>query len=218
MSFRPSTRGYKIKMSESEIARRAIGAFELMTGRRYHQQWATTAPSTLEPRSFMNFLEQNGIENFLADYEPLRPHQPDKLPPGTKLLPQGRGCWPLGLLLLTIAEKLRAGLAVPIYNRNWYRPDGKSYLWDGSKVGDYNRAAGGKGTDHVYASAVDLDIIAPKKRMPALIKKAKAILKPILLAHVDLLPTSVGWGSYFLHLGIFSPHTLKIGANRRWRY
>ena len=123
------------------------------------------------------------------------------------------------LLLLAIGDMLREGLGVPVYCRNIYRPDGKGYLWDGSKPGDYNKWAGGRPDgDHPSASAVDFDFITSKARMPKVIARAKAILKPIITAHVNLLPTSIGFGSYFVHIGLFSPETLRVGRNRRWRY
>ena len=217
MSFRPPNKGYKIKLTESEIARKAIGAFELITGREHRE----LDPSSflMSPDRFMEYLAANGITHFLGNFEPLRPHQPKYLPENTLLLPQEERAYPLMLLLLAIGDMLRNGLGVPVYCRNIYRPGPDSLLWDGSKPGDYNKWAGGKANgDHPSASAADFDIIASKQRMPALIAKAKLILKPILTANVNLLPTSVGFGSYFVHIGLFAPETLRLGANRRWSY
>jgi len=210
MNFRPGKVGHKIKMGEFEIAARAAGAFQLLTGRWYRSgvdmQNNTAA-------SFMEYLESNGIKHFLGDFEPLRPHQPSKLPTGTLLLPPPIA-WPIGLLLAAIGDMLREKHG-PIHWRNWWRPL------------DYNKHVGGAkpkppklGSDHIYACAADFDFL-PGRPLHIRKRAAMAARKGILrdLHKSRIIPTSIGWGSYFHHVGVFAPETLRLGNPcRTWRY
>jgi hypothetical protein len=212
-------------MTPQQVANRAVGAFQLLTGRVHQHQMKPFYMETTynHPRNFMEYLRLNGIQHFLQNYEPLRPHQPKYLPPGTLLLPpEPFFTWPMGLLFAAIGDIAREEAGGPVYWRGWYRPGNGGLIWDGSEPGNYNRHVGGKSkSDHIWACAADFDILPGCKsyqRMTAAMKRVKRALKPITSASVHLLPTSIGWARSFFHLGLWAPETLRVGRCRHWSY
>lgn len=211
---RPASGKHRIPLTPTQVANRAVGAFQLLTGRVYsHPCHEDGRGFDLDPSGFMGWLRYNGIAHFLQDFEPLRPHQPKHLPEGTLLLPpRPMETWPVMLLLCAIADMLRDAVG-PVALRNIYRPGPGGLLWDGSEPGNVNKWVGGSpASDHIWACAADLDFNGRK------MVTAKRVLKPILTANVNLLPSSVGWGKSFVHLGLWAPQTVKLGKCRRWSY
>lgn len=144
---------------------------------------------------FQNYLRQLGVVHFTAD-EMVTPHNTEAAEKaGYKILLPLRHHWSKGGACALMADRLRVLVGDKVKLRNWWRPP------------EYNRLVGGaSASDHISASAIDLDF---RKRD----HRRKAELWLMDLYRKDLFELSLGLGGQSIHLGCFSP-----GGKRLWKY
>jgi len=112
---------------------------------------------------------------------------------GTIIPPRER--WSTGPLLFWWAQELRDEVGEPVHLRWWYRDE------------ELNKRVGGaSGSDHLSASAVDLDFRSRRS-----LEAARMVLEPVYES--GLFNISLGVGDRTIHLGFYSAN-----GHRRWWY
>ncbi len=145
---------------------------------------------------FQEYLTASGVRHFTAQ-EMTRPHNAEAARQAgySELLPD-YDYWPRGAALALIADQIRDLLGEAVVMRNWWRPEA------------YNRRVGGaEHSDHLTASAVDLDYRSSQSR-----QRAEEWLWTQYHS-LDWLQMSLGLGARTTHVGILSPR-----GHRHWYY
>jgi hypothetical protein len=156
------------------------------------------APFAASVQGLQRYLRASGVRRITAA-ELTAPHHPDIADKyGYKAFLPDREWWPRGAALALAAERIQRVTGRRLRIRNWWRP--QPYNLD-EVVG------GASGSDHVTATAVDIDYpsIASCQRATTWLRS--------LARRQPWLQLSLGVGPTVTHVGIASPH----GA-REWQY
>lgn len=137
-------------------------------------------------QAYLNEAGRGLVVNTDAE-EMCKAHQRDKaeaLGYGRYLVPPV-GCYPRGVLLALIFQRMRDAAKAPIVIRNWWRPE------------DYNsRVGGSRGSSHIRAASLDCDFSSPRY-----CDAARAIIRP--LYESGLFDMGLGLGHATIHFSAF---------------
>jgi hypothetical protein len=153
-------------------------------------------PATVD--GFTAYLRACGVQDYAAQ-DLTRPNHPDiarRL--GYTYFVPPQNWWDRGAALALLAQGIHRTASVPVVIRNWWRPE------------DYNRQPGVDGaraSDHISATALDLDYASPADRA-----KAESFLRE-LNARAPWMKMSMGLGPVTTHIGLLSPR-----GSREWHY
>jgi hypothetical protein len=156
----------------------------------------TDYPVTIE--GFQSYLDDVGVEHFSAK-EMTRPHHPSVAQSlgFSEFLPPHRW-WNRGAALALLGDQLRERVDEPVFMRNWWRP---------RPYNDSSAVSGAPDSDHLIASAVDLDYRSVASR-----RVAESHLR-LLYEDEPWVVLSLGLGNRTTHVGMLSPRGQRV-----WTY
>src|SRR4051812_12379771 len=156
----------------------------------------TAYPASVD--GFTAYLRACGVQDYSAE-DLTRPNHPDiaRRLGYTNFIPP-QNWWNRGAALALLAQGIHRAVDAPVAIRNWWRPE------------DYNRQPGVDGaraSDHISATALDLDYATPQVRA-----KAEQFLRT-LSSRAPWMRMSFGLGPVTTHIGLLSPR-----GSREWHY